>query len=69
LLEKVKSDSSTYVRRSVGNWINDESKHKTDWVLKLCRQWTKKSNSEETKWIVNHGLRTLKKSGEINYRQ
>ncbi|ODS33031.1 MAG: DNA alkylation repair enzyme [Candidatus Scalindua rubra] len=65
LLSAVNSDESSYVRKSVGNWLNDESKHKSKWVIELCNIWLGNSKSQETEWIVNHGLRTLRKNGVV----
>ena len=61
LLEPVRSDASRYVQRAVGNWLNDASKSRADWVRAVCARWTKESPTKETAWIVNHALRTLRK--------
>lgn len=65
LLEPVRSDSSRYVQRAVGNWLNDASKSRPDWVISVCSRWTEESPSKETVWIVNHALRTLRKKGDL----
>ncbi len=62
ILEALKSDSSKYVRDSVGNWLNDASKTKPDWVRELCRNWEKNSPTAETAAIVRRALRTLNKT-------
>jgi len=59
ILEKLKADSSEYVRRSVANNLNDISKDHPQLVLELCRRW--KGKSGETDWIVKHACRTLLK--------
>jgi 3-methyladenine DNA glycosylase AlkC len=61
LLEFVRSDSSKYVQRSVGNWLNDASKSQPDWAINTCQRWQKESPTPPTKWIVKHGLRSLLK--------
>ena len=61
LLEPVCSDPSRYVQRAVGNWLNDASKSRADWVRAVCARWTQESPTKETAWIVNHALRTLRK--------
>ena len=63
LLEPVRSDPSDYVRRSVGNWLNDASKSRPDWVRALTADWRRASKTKETEWIVRHALRTLRKGG------
>ena len=62
ILEALKADPSLYVRRSVANNLNDISKEHPDLVLMRCRQWQQLQN-KETDWLINHGLRTLVKSG------
>lgn len=61
ILEPMKSDVSKYVRDSVGNWLNDASKGREDFVISLCRKWKKESSTKETDYIVNRALRTLRK--------
>jgi 3-methyladenine DNA glycosylase AlkC len=63
LLEPLKSDASKYVRDSVGNWLNDASKTRKDFVVFTCRRWEKESPTKETAYIINRALRTLKRSG------
>jgi len=63
LLEPVRSDPSDYVRRSVGNWLNDASKSRPEWVRSLAAEWRRASKTAETAWIVRHALRTLRKGG------
>jgi 3-methyladenine DNA glycosylase AlkC len=62
LLEKLKSDKSLYVRRSVANNLNDISKDHPEQVMALCRRW-QRDNNQTTDWIIRHGLRTLIKTG------
>jgi 3-methyladenine DNA glycosylase AlkC len=59
LLEALKSDDSKYVRDSVGNWLNDASKSRPDWVRTVCAEWRKSSPTPETAYVVKRGLRTL----------
>jgi 3-methyladenine DNA glycosylase AlkC len=65
LLEPLRSDPSKYVRDSVGNWLNDASKTRKDFVLQICRRWEKESPTKETAYIINRALRTLRKSDEV----
>ncbi len=61
ILEPVRADKSRYVQRAAGNWLNDASKSRPEWVRDLCRRWNRESRSSETRWITDHALRTLKK--------
>jgi 3-methyladenine DNA glycosylase AlkC len=63
LLEPVRSDESLYVRNAVGNWLNDASKSRPDWVRRLCARWTRESRTPETAHVVRRALRTLRKRG------
>ncbi|MAX53404.1 MAG: DNA alkylation repair protein [Methylophaga sp.] len=62
LLEKLKSDSSLYVRRSVANNINDMSKDHPQMVIDVCSQWQKNA-SDNTSWVIRHAMRSLVKQG------
>jgi hypothetical protein len=62
LLEAVRADASRYVQLSIANWLNDASKHQPDWVRATAERWLAESPCGETRWIVNHALRTLRKS-------
>ncbi|HEX5135623.1 MAG TPA: DNA alkylation repair protein [Planctomycetota bacterium] len=59
LLEPLRSDPSDYVRKAVGNWLNDASKTRPDWTRAVCRRWARESRTRETKAIVRRALRTL----------
>ncbi len=63
LLERLKDDSSDYVRRSVANHLNDMSKVHPDTVVAICRRW-KKGASKERQWIIRHATRSLVKQGD-----
>jgi len=62
ILEKLKSDSSAYVRRSVANNLNDIAKDNPQVVIDTLSRW-KKDESAEMRWLINHALRTLVKAG------
>jgi 3-methyladenine DNA glycosylase AlkD len=64
ILEKLKADPELYVRKSVANHLNDFSRTKPDWLLKVVNSWDK--NNENTKWIIKHACRTLIKQGDKN---
>lgn len=64
ILEKLKTDESLYVRRSVANNLNDISKDNPEWMINLCERWLAESHVH-TKWIVKHALRSLVKAGDV----
>ncbi|PCE64093.1 DNA alkylation repair protein [Sediminicola luteus] len=61
ILERLKSDASEYVRRSVANNLNDISKDHPELALEIATQW--KGLDNETDWVAKHGSRTLLKQG------
>ena len=61
ILEKLKADSSLYVRKSVANNLNDISKTHPELVVQLAKKWYGKNDN--TDWIIKHGCRTLLKKG------
>ena len=61
ILEKLKSDSSLYVRKSVANNLNDISKDHPGRVLEIAQKWA--GHSKHTDWILKRGLRSLLKEG------
>jgi 3-methyladenine DNA glycosylase AlkC len=61
VLEKLKNDSSDFVRRSVANNLNDISKDHPDVVLDVCERWNGKSRRTDS--IVKHACRGMLKAG------
>lgn len=61
ILKNLASDESKYVQKSVANHINDICKDNPQKALELVKSFPVNKNS---KWIINHGLRTLIKSGD-----
>lgn len=62
LLESLLDDSSTYVRRSVSNALNDLSRDHPDAVLSRCERWLKDASTERYR-TLRHALRSRIKSG------
>lgn len=62
LLERLKSDSSASVRRSVANNLNDISKDHPERVIEICRAWQAENLPHGDK-LIRHALRTLIKAG------
>ncbi len=62
ILENLKDDASLYVRKSVANNLNDVAKDHPNLVIALAKKWYGKS--QNTNWILKHGLRTLLKRGD-----
>ncbi|GAB6548784.1 DNA alkylation repair protein [Bacillus mobilis] len=62
ILNLLKSDPSKYVQDSVGNWLNDASKTKPDWVMNLCEEWAKDTDIKSTSRIINKAKRTILKN-------
>ncbi|UII77842.1 DNA alkylation repair protein [Flagellimonas sp. HMM57] len=61
ILENLKSDKSKYIQDSVGNWLNDSSKSRPDFVIELCKKWQKESPTKETEKIIKRARRTIDK--------
>lgn len=61
IVEPLKSDTSKYVRDSVGNWLNDAAKTQAEFVRELCERWAKESDTKETMYIIKKALRTIDK--------
>ncbi|WP_412854592.1 DNA alkylation repair protein [Bacillus sp. 179-C3.3 HS] len=62
ILEKLKSDSSRYVQKSVANHLNDISVIQPDVMKETVTRWY--GTNEQTNWIVKHASRTLLKKGD-----
>ncbi|MHA6482315.1 DNA alkylation repair protein [Paenibacillus sp. strain BS8-2] len=62
ILERLKADTSLYVRKSVANHLNDIVKDHPELVIEIAKRW--KGDNERTDWIVRHACRTLIKRAE-----
>jgi len=63
LLELLKDDPSSYVRRSVANNLNDIGKDHPALLVKTCRAWARGATPER-RWLIRHALRSLVKRGD-----
>ena len=63
LLELLKDDAAEYVRRSVGNNLNDIAKDHPQEVIALCRRWIVGASAERQR-IVRRATRSLVKEGD-----
>jgi len=64
VLERLRTDPSEYVRRSVANNLNDISKDHPALVLKIAARWLREK--PETLKLVKHACRTQLKKGDKN---
>jgi 3-methyladenine DNA glycosylase AlkC len=62
ILENLRADPSLYVRKSVGNHLNDITKDHPGWVLGRIDGWS--LANADTAWIAKRALRTLIKKGD-----
>ena len=62
VLERLKSDPSAYVRKSVANNMADFLKDNYDYTIVVLERWSEAAG-KETQWIVRHALRNELKSG------
>ena len=65
LLELLRSDPASLVRRSVANNLNDLSKDHPELVVETCRAWLGAAAAPtDTQAMVRHALRSLVKKGQ-----
>lgn len=65
LLELLKDDPTTLVRRSVANNLNDIGKDHPDVLVEVCRRWlADPAAGDERRALVRHALRSARKRGD-----
>lgn len=64
ILERLRTDDSLYVRKSVANHLNDFSKDHPMYMIGVLRKWDRKH--PHTAWIAKHASRTLIKAGNVD---
>ena len=62
ILENLRHDETDYVRRSVGNNLNDITKDNPQVVIDTLTRW--EDGTYEVRWIMSHALRSLVKAGD-----
>jgi 3-methyladenine DNA glycosylase AlkC len=61
ILTNLRNDKSKFVQKSVGNNLNDLYKEFPEKANEIIDEWKKELLSKETRWIINHGLRSIKR--------
>jgi len=62
ILENLKLDSSSYVRRSVANNLNDIGKDHPELIIETCKNWSIDADTNLQR-VISHALRSLIKQG------
>jgi 3-methyladenine DNA glycosylase AlkC len=65
LLDRLYTDGSDYVRRSVANHLNDISKDHPEVAVSTAARWLARAD-DDTAAVVRHGLRSLVKAGDAD---
>ncbi|WP_170607708.1 hypothetical protein [Ruegeria arenilitoris] len=67
LLDRLHSDNTRYVTRSVANHLNDITKKDPDLALDRLQEWrdAARQDQDELQWMTSHALRGLVKSGHF----
>lgn len=61
ILNQLQKDVDLYVKKSVGNHLNDISKDHPDWVIDFLELWD--LTDDHSAWMAKRGVRTLIKNG------
>jgi 3-methyladenine DNA glycosylase AlkC len=60
ILTSLKDDSDMFVKKSVGNNLNDLYKYDPKLANKIISNWKNSTPSNHTLWIIQHGLRSTR---------
>jgi 3-methyladenine DNA glycosylase AlkC len=64
LIEALRDDPSTMVRRSVANHLNDLSKFRPELAYGVCERWLRDNATPKRQKLVEHALRSAVKRGD-----
>ncbi len=64
ILDTLCTDPHPVVRRSVANSLNDISKDHPTLAVKIAKRWLKENDTPQTRQLVRHALRTLRRHGD-----
>ncbi len=62
ILEALRNNQSSYVRRSVANSLGDIAKDHPNLVFEICDKWLGDA-TKDVKWVIRHALRYPAKKG------
>jgi 3-methyladenine DNA glycosylase AlkC len=65
ILSNLRNDKSKFVQKSVGNNLNDLYKEFPDKANEIINEWKSETMTKECEWIINHGLRSLRKNKSL----
>ena len=68
VLERLKSDPSAYVRKSVANNMADFLKEIYEYTISVLRRWSRGAD-KDTQWIIRHALRNELKADNPRARK
>lgn len=58
VIEKLKTDDSLYVKKSIAALLRAISKKNPEFVIDLCKRWARIQN-KNTNWIIKQGIKKL----------
>lgn len=61
ILTNLKDDPSKFIQKSVGNNLNDLFKFDPKLAYHIINKWQQADLSDAAKWIIKHGLRSIRK--------